>query len=226
MIQPRIYFIGDNIFPIYHILIPNEIFIPGFCIGIQHRRIWITIDFYQLVNCFSWYSNVSWINLLEAMRSIKNSIYRWQCDRSVHTRICLYYSHSRLWRNQRRIQFYLLNLKYGLTVFISLEFSQLDINQIILHKLCIMIIYKYSWYNQHVDILAPACIVSVDFVQSTNWFRGVKGSNPVSLYQFVFHVPLALSPCRGLNVGCNWNEYQMCIQHIWSVTHIRTFIKF
>ena len=175
MIQPGIYFIGDNIFPIDKILIPK--INPRFWIGIQHRSIWITIDFYQLVNCFSWYSNVSWINLLETMRWIKNSIYQWQCDRSVHTRICLYYSHSRLWRNQRRIQFYLLNLKYGLTVFISLEFSQLDINQIILHKLCIMIIYKFSWYNQHVDILAPACIVSVDFVQSTNWFRVVIRCN-------------------------------------------------
>ena len=88
------------------------------------------------------------------------------------------------------------------------------------------ILFKCSWCNQRVGISAPVHIVFVDFVQSTNWFRGVKGCNPVSLYQFVFHVPLALSPCRGLNVGCNWNEYQMCIQHIWSVTHIDTFIKF
>ena len=115
MIQPGVYFIGDNIFPIYHILIPKKIS-PGFCIGIQHRRIWITIDFYQLVNCFSRYSNVSWIKPLGAKRSIQNSIYQRRCYRSVHIRIDLYYSHSHLWWNQRCIRFFLFNLKYGFTV--------------------------------------------------------------------------------------------------------------
>ena len=85
--------------------------------------------------------------------------------------------------------------------------------------------FKCSWYNQHVGISAPVCIVSVDFVQRTNWFRGVKGRNLVSLFQLVFPV-YTLIPWQDLNEAYNWNEYQMCIQHIWPVTHIDTFIKF
>ena len=38
--------------------------------------------------------------------------------------------------------------------------------------------FKHSCYNQRVGTLAPACIVSVDFVQSINSFREVKEYNP------------------------------------------------
>ena len=86
---------------------------------------------------------------------------------------------------------------------------------------------KYSFCNQHVDISAPACIVSDDFAQSINWFRGVKGCNPVFSLQSVF-CACELSLWPYLNEGYIWVEnlreiVQMCMQHILAATHIDTF---
>ena len=82
---------------------------------------------------------------------------------------------------------------------------------------------KYSFCNQHVDISAPACIVSDDFAQSINWFREVKGCNQFFSFQSAFRA-CELSLCRCLNEEYNWVEtVQMCMQHILAATHIDTF---
>ena len=84
-------------------------------------------------------------------------------------------------------------------------------------------LFKFSFYNQRVDISAPVYIVFVDFVQSTNWFRGVRGCNPVFSSQFVFRA-CELGLCWYLNEGYIWDEIvQMCMQYILAATHIDTF---